>query len=94
MFPGHQTGAGPNSPFPGGPMGVAGKSLKAPSAQLQKDFKTLQSDTKALQAEIPTSLTAAVKADREVIRKALSSLTPAQMKALLPSGPPSWNNQQ
>ncbi len=70
-------------------MGVAGKNLKAPSAQLQKDFKTLQSDTQALQAEIPTSLTAAVKADGEVIRKALSSLTPAQMKALLPSAPPS-----
>ena len=76
---------------PGGvaPSGVAGKTFKAPSAQLQTDFQTLQTDEKALQAEIPASLIAAVKADQAVIQKAFSSLTPTQLKALLPGGPPS-----
>ena len=55
-----------------------------PTAQLQTDFQTLQTDQKALQAEIPASLTAAVKADQAVIQKAFSSLTPTQMKALHP----------
>jgi len=91
-------GAGHNFAFPGAsngvapsgvaPSGVAGKSFKAPSAQLQTDFQTLQTDEKALQAEIPASLTAAVKADQAVIQKAFSSLTPTQLKALQPSGPP------
>ena len=77
--------------FLGGPNGVApsgfaGMSFKAPSAQLQTDFQTLQSDEKALQAEIPASLTAAVKADQAVIQKAFSSLTPTQLKALHPVG--------
>jgi hypothetical protein len=89
-FPG---GAGHTFAFPGdlggvAPSSVAGKTFKAPSAQLQTDFKTLQTDEKALQAQIPASLTAAVKADQAVIRQAFSSLTPTQMKALLPSGPP------
>jgi hypothetical protein len=93
-FPGDPGGAGHGMAFPGLPNGVApggdtGKSFKAPSAQLQADFKTLQTDEKALQAEIPASLTAAVKADQTVIQKALSSLTPTQMQALRPSGPPS-----
>jgi len=93
-FPGAPGGAGHAFAFPGAPngvapSGVAGKSFKAPSAQLQTDFQTLQTDQKALQAEIPASLTAAVKADQAVIQKAFSSLTPTQMKALLPSGPPS-----
>jgi len=78
--------------FPGAPGGVApssvaGKSFQAPSAQLQAAFQTLQTDEKALQAQIPASLTAAVQADQAVIRQAFSSLTPTQMKALLPSGP-------
>src|SRR5208282_4945632 len=87
-FPGGPGGPGHSFAFPVAPNGVAGKSFKAPSAQLQADFQTLQTDQKALQAEIPASLTAAVKADQAVIRQAFSSLTPTQMKALLPSGPP------
>jgi len=71
------------------PSGVAGHSFKGLSAQLQTDFQTLQTDQKALQAEIPASLTAAVKADQAVIHKAFSSLTRTQLKALQPSGPPS-----
>ncbi len=70
------------------PSGVAGKSMPAPSAQLQAAFQTQQTDEKALQAEIPASLTAAVKADQAVIQKAFSSLTPTQMQALRPSAPP------
>ena len=56
-------------------------------AQLQADFQTLQADQKALQAEIPTSLTDAVKADQAIIEQAFSSLTPAQRHALHPGGP-------
>ncbi len=90
-------GAGHAFAFPGGPggpggvapSGVAGKSFKAPSAQLQTDFQTLQTDEKSLQTDIPASLTAAVKADQAVIQKAFSSLTPTQMQALRPSGSPS-----
>ncbi len=79
--------------FPGAPGGVApssvaGKSFQAPSAQLQAAFQTLQTDEKALQAQIPASLTAAVQADQAVIRQAFSSLTPTQMQALRPTGPP------
>jgi len=93
-FPGGSGGPGHSFAFPGGsggvaPSGVAGKSFKAPSAQLQTDFQTLQTDEKALQAEIPASLTAAVKTDQAVIQKAFSSLTPTQLKALHPGGPPS-----
>ena len=40
-------------------------------------------------AQIPASVTAAVKADQAIIQKAFSSLTPTQLKALLPGGPPS-----
>ena len=40
-------------------------------------------------AQIPASVTAAVKADQATIQKAVSSLTPTQWKALLPGGPPS-----
>jgi len=97
--PGGPGGPGPSLAFPGAPGGVApsgvapsdvaGKSFTAPSAQLQADFQTLQTDQKALQAEIPASLTAAVKADQAVIQKAFSSLSPTQLKALQPSGPPS-----
>jgi len=70
-----------------GGQGFAGHKFTKPSAQLQADFQTLQADQKALQAEIPTSLTDAVKADQAVIRQAFSSLTPTQMKALHPGGP-------
>jgi hypothetical protein len=95
-FPGALGGVAPSSVAPGGvapggvaPSGVAGKSFKAPSAQLQAAFQTLKTDEKALQAEIPSSLTAAVKADQTVIQQAFSSLTPTQLQALRPSGPPS-----
>ena len=92
-FPGGPGGPGQSFAFPGdpggvAPGGVAGKSFQAPSAQLQADFKTLQADKAALLAQIPVSLTAAVKADQAIIQKAFSSLTPTQMKALHPSGPP------
>src|SRR5271157_1643076 len=97
-FPGGPGGPGHSFAFPGVPNGVApsgvapssvaGKSFKAPSAQLQTDFQTLQTDQKALQAELSASLTAAVKADQAVIQQAFSSLTPTQMKAMQPSGPP------
>ncbi len=86
--------------FPGGPKGAPPTSSsaststtstppKAPSAQLQKDFQTLQTDEKTLKSEIPTSLTSAVKADQATIQQALSSLTQAQWQALRPSAPPS-----
>ena len=65
------------------------QTFKAPSAQLQTDFQTLQTDQKTLMSQIPASLTAAVKADQATIRKAFSSLTPTQWKALHPGGPPS-----
>jgi len=92
-FPGGPGGPGRNIAFPIGPNGVAAsgvavKSFKAPSAQLQTDFQTLQTDEKALRAEIPASLTAAVKADQAIIQKAFSSLTPTQMQASRPSGRP------
>ena len=80
-FPGALGGVAPSS--------VAGKSFQAPSAQLQADFKTLQTDQKTLMSQISPSLTAAVQADHAVIRKAFSSLTPTQWKALLPGTPPS-----
>jgi hypothetical protein len=70
----------------GGP-GFDGHAFTKPSAQLQADFQTLQTDQKSLQAEIPTSLTDAVKADQAVIQKAFSSLTRSQLKALHPDGP-------
>ena len=68
---------------PGGvaPSGVAGKTFKV-TAQLQTDFQTLQTDQKTLMAQIPASVTAAVKADQAIIQKAFSSLTPTQLKAL------------
>ena len=73
---------------PGGvaPGGVAGKTFKV-TAQLQTDFQTLQTDQKTLMAQIPASVTAAVKADQAVIQKAFSSLTPTQLKALRPEPP-------
>ena len=73
------------------PNGVDTHGVKGLSTQLQTDFQTLQTDQKALQAEIPASLTAAVKADQAVIQKAFSSLTPTQLKALRPSGPSERN---
>ncbi len=76
-------------PFPGAPGGVAGKSFKAPSAQLQEAFQTLQTDEKALQTQIPANLIAAVKIDQATIQKAFSSLTPTQLEALHSGGAPS-----
>ena len=70
----------------GGP-GFAGPKFTRRSAQLQADYKTLDADQKALETEIPASLTAAVKADQDVIRQAFSKLTPTEMKALHPGGP-------
>jgi hypothetical protein len=78
----------PGAAHKGGPgHGPAGHNFTPPSAQLQADFKTLQTDQQALQAEVPASVTAAVKADQAVIEKAFSSLTHAEMKALHPGGP-------
>jgi len=84
--------AGHDFAFPGAtngvaPSGVAGKSFQALSPQLQTDFETLHDDQKALQAEIPANLTAAVKTDQTEIRQAFLSLTPTQLQALRPSGP-------
>ena len=73
----------------GGPgADFAGHAFTKPSAQLQADFNTLQTDMKTLQAEIPATLTAAVKADQAVIQQAFSSLTPTQQQALRPSAAP------
>jgi hypothetical protein len=72
---------------PGGPDFV-GHKLTPPSAQLQSDFKTLMTDEKTLQSEIPSSLTAAVRADQDVIRQAFSKLTPSQIKSLNPDAAP------
>ncbi len=95
-FLGAPGGPGHDMRFLGGPKGAPPTSTsptstppKAPSAQLQKDFRTLQIDEKTLRSEIPTSLTSAVKADQATIQKALSSLTQAQIQALRPSAPPS-----
>jgi hypothetical protein len=89
-FPGGPGGAGHNFMFLGGsngvaPGGVAAKSFKV-TPQLQADFQTLQTDEKALLAEIPASLKTAVKADQAVIRKAFASQTPTQMNAMHPGG--------
>ena len=88
-FPGGPGGASHAIAFPGAPSGSSGKTFKAPSAQLQTDFQTLQADQKTLMAQIPASVTAAVKTDQATIQKAFSSLTPTQWKALHPGGPPS-----
>ena len=58
-------------------------------AQLEAAFQTLQTDEKSLIAQIPASVTAAVKTDQATIQKAFSSLTPTQLQALRPSGAPS-----
>jgi hypothetical protein len=70
-----------------GGQGFASHMSTQLSAQLQADFKTLDTDQKQLLAEIPASLTAAVKADQDVVRQAFAKLTPTQMKALHASGP-------
>ena len=89
-FPGALGGVAPSSVASGvAPSSVAGKTHKAPSAQLQAAFQTLQTDEKALIAQIPASVTAAVKTDQATIQKAFSSLTPTQLQALRPSGAPS-----
>ena len=68
----------------GGP-GFAGPQFTQLSGQLQADFETLDTDQKALKAEIPANVTAAVKADQATIQKAISSLTPTQLKARRPA---------
>jgi hypothetical protein len=69
--------------FPG--HGKAGHDMPAPSAQTKADMQTLQTDLKTLQSEIPSTVTAQLKADKATIHQALSTLTPTQLKALHPA---------
>ena len=69
-----------------GAQGFADHASTPLSSQLQTDYKTLHTDQKTLQAEIPASLTAAVKADLDIIHQAFAKLTPTQMQALHSSG--------
>jgi hypothetical protein len=50
-------------------------------------LQALEADQNSLEAEIPSTLTAALKADQAIIEKAFSSMGPAQMKALHTGGP-------
>ena len=50
-------------------------------------MQTLQTDMKTLQSEIPSTVTAQLKADKATIDKALATLTPTQLKALHPAPP-------
>jgi hypothetical protein len=71
--------------FPG--HGNAGHGMPAPSAQAKADLQTLQTDMKTLQSEIPSTVTAQLKADKATIDQALTTLTPTQLKALRPAPP-------
>jgi hypothetical protein len=53
-----------------------GKGGHAPSAQAQADMKTLETDMIKLISEVPASLTTELKADQQVVEKALRSLAP------------------
>jgi hypothetical protein len=68
----------PGSGLPGSP----GADPMANDPKVKADFQTLQADVKALQAEVPASLQAQLKADKATIDQALSSLTPQQHRAL------------
>jgi hypothetical protein len=75
----------PGFAFPGHEK--AGHGMPAPSAQAKADIQTLQTDMKTLQSEIPSMVTAQLKADKATIDHALATLTPAQLKALRPAPP-------
>jgi hypothetical protein len=68
--------------------GKADHGMPALSAQAKADMQTLQTDMKTLQSEIPSTVTAQLKADKATIDKALATLTPTQLKALRPDSPP------
>ncbi len=50
-------------------------------------MQTLQTDMKTLQSEVPSTVTAQLKADKATIDHALATLTPTQLKALRPAPP-------
>jgi hypothetical protein len=60
-----------------GDFSFKGATLAKASPQVQADFKTLQADTKAFEAEIPATVTASLKADAAVVRQTLEKLGPA-----------------
>src|SRR3954454_16492183 len=70
-----------------GGKGGLGHGMPALSAQTKADMQTLQTDVKTLQSEIPSSVTAQLKAHKATIDKALGTLTPTQLKALHPTPP-------
>jgi hypothetical protein len=67
--------------------GKFGHGMPALSAQAKADMQTLQTDMKTLQSEVPTTVTAQLKADKATIDQALATLTPAELKALRPAPP-------
>jgi hypothetical protein len=68
--------------------GKLGHGMPALSAQAKTDMQTLQTDMKTLQSEIPSTMTAQLKADKATIDKALATLTPTQLKGLHTAPPP------
>jgi hypothetical protein len=64
-----------------------GHGMPALSTQAKADMQTLQTDMKTLQSEVPATITAQLKAEKATIDKALSTLTPTQMRALRPAPP-------
>jgi hypothetical protein len=60
----------------------AGHGMPALSAQAKADMQTLQTDIKTLQSEVPSSVTAQLKADKATIDQALATLTPTQLRTL------------
>ena len=62
--------------------GAGGKSFAPPklSAQAKTDIQTLQTDEKALQAEVPADLASKIQADQAVIQKAFDAKAPTAHK--------------
>ena len=79
----------------GGAPGFPGHDTFATNPQAKADIQTLQTDIKALQAEVPAALQTQLKADKATIDQALSTLTPTQRHDLHktppsdPTSPPS-----
>jgi hypothetical protein len=82
---GFDKGHGQNFLFVG--KGKPGHGMPALSAQAKADMQTLQTDTKTLESEVPSTVTAQLKADKATIDQALATLTPTQLKALRPAPP-------
>jgi hypothetical protein len=82
---GFDKGHGHNFVFAG--KGKAGHGMPALSAQAKTDMQTLQTDMKTLESEVPSTVTAQIKADKATIDQALATLTPTQLKALRPAPP-------